>query len=361
MNTSSYHIGASGHQYLGDQETADFVAQQFRQFLKTSQQREQQVVFHSALAKGADQLFVRIALEEDVPVEVVLPCAEYETIFSSDAERNEYARLLHACQTYHQLPFQECSEEAFLAAGQWLVDHCDVMILAWNGLPPLGRGGTGDVASYARFLGCPFIHLNTQTHSTKTYGDISSRKKVSHSITPKKDFAVAKEQVYQGKTLTVNQYRLAMPDGKEVTRDVVERPESVLVLPVGQKDIVLLVEEYDFAAGVWQLTLPGGKVEQASLEKIEEQAQKELRQETGYRANRLEKLVDFYNHPGYISHNVHAFLAQDLEWDPLEIEAHEEIQVKAYTLQEALDATLEDYRCDPEAALVLWLYAQKRK
>jgi hypothetical protein len=40
---------------------------------------------------------------------------------------------------------------------------------------------------------------------------------------------------------------------------------------------------------------------------------KELRQETGYRANRLEKLVDFYNHPGYISHNVHVFLAQDLE------------------------------------------------
>ncbi len=132
-------------------------------------------------------------------------------------------------------------------------------------------------------------------------------------------------------------------------------------MPTGQKDIVLLVEEYDFAAGVWQLTLPGGKVEQPSLEKVEAQAQKELRQETGYRANRLEKLVDFYNHPGYISHKVHAFIAEDLEWDPLEVEAHEEIRVKAYTLQEALDATSENYRCDPEAALVLWLYARKKQ
>lgn len=75
----------------------------------------------------------------------------------------------------------------------------------------------------------------------------------------------------------------------------------------------------------------------------------------------LEKLVDFYNHPGYISHKVHAFIAEDLEWDPLEVEAHEEIRVRAYTLQEALDATSEDYRCDPEAALVLWLYARKKK
>src|SRR5260370_826461 len=167
MSTPSFHIGASGHQNLGDEATSHFVAQHFRELLRTYQQREHHVIFHSALAKGADQLFVQVALEEGVPVEVVLPCAQYETIFASDAERDEYARLLRSCQAYHRLPPQECSDDAFLAAGQWLVDQSDVMILAWNGLPPQGRGGTSDVVSYARFVGWPFVHLDNTNQSMK--------------------------------------------------------------------------------------------------------------------------------------------------------------------------------------------------
>ncbi len=66
--------------------------------------------------------------------------------------------------------------------------------------------------------------------------------------------------VYQGHALTVNHYRLQLPDGREIERDIVERPESVLVLPIGQKDNVILIEEYDLGADAWQLTLPGGKV-----------------------------------------------------------------------------------------------------
>jgi ADP-ribose pyrophosphatase len=103
-----------------------------------------------------------------------------------------------------------------------------------------------------------------------------------------------------------------------------------------------------------------GKVEDALHDKLKEQAQKELRQETGYRAGSIEKILDFHSHPGYVSHHVHAFVASDLEWNPLPIEAHEAIRVRTYTLQEALTETFKDNRCDPEAALVLWLYAQKR-
>ncbi|SRR5258708_7853664 len=90
----------------------------------------------------------------------------------------------------------------------------------------------------------------------------------------------------------MNHYRLQMPDGKVIERDIVERPESVLVLPVGQKNNVILIEEYDLAADTWQLTLPGGKVIDSSLDGIWQQAQNELREETGFRAGKLEKLLD---------------------------------------------------------------------
>jgi hypothetical protein len=67
--------------------------------------------------------------------------------------------------------------------------------------------------------------------------------------------------------------------------------------------------------------------------------------------------LDFYSHPGYIAHKVHLYVAYDLEWEPLEMEDGEEIRVHTFTLDEALAATKLNSRCDPEAALALWLYA----
>ncbi len=76
----------------------------------------------------------------------------------------------------------------------------------------------------------------------------------------------------------------------------------------------MLLEEYDLGAGVWQLTLPEGKINDPTTNGIQRQAEIELREETGYRAGRLEKLLDFYSHPGYIAHKVHLLVAHDLEW-----------------------------------------------
>ena len=140
-------------------------------------------------------------------------------------------------------------------------------------------------------------------------------------------------------------------------RDIVELPESMMVLPVGQQQNVMLIEEYDLAADTWQLTLPGGKVIDPTPEGIRQQAQTELREETGFRAGKLEKLLNFYSHPSYMAHKVHLLVAYDLEWDPLEMEDREEIQVLTFTLDDALANTKIDFRCDPEAVLALWLYA----
>ena len=86
-----------------------------------------------------------------------------------------------------------------------------------------------------------------------------------------------------------------MPDSDPIERDIVERPKSVLVLPVGQNGTVLLIEEYDLGAEMWQLTIPGGKVTDPTLEGICKQAEIALREEIDYRPVRLEKLLDFYS------------------------------------------------------------------
>lgn len=309
---------------------------------------------HSALAMGADQLFVKTALELNIPVEVVIPCAKYAEIFPTSEALDEYYRLLNYSQDVHSLPFDACSDDAYLAAGHWIVDHSDLMILVWNGYPAAAKSGTGDIASYSRLVGRPFIHVHTRLHTVKQYGSLAGSK-VRHEAAKRK-YTISKETMYQGPVLTVNKYQMRMPDGDEIERDIVERPESVLVLPVGQNGTVLLIEEYDLGAETWQLTIPGGKVVDPTPEGIRKQAEIELREEIGYRSGRLEKLLEFYSHPGYIAHKVHLYVAYDLEWEPLDMEDGEEIRVHTLTLDEALAETRVDYRCDPEAALALWLY-----
>src|SRR5260221_8933388 len=359
MNKGTFRIGISGHQQLGDETTVQFVSQQLRELLITYREQAYQqgkdIVAHSALALGADQLFIRTASELGIPVEVIIPCAKYAEIFPSSEARDEYHRLLSCSQNVHRLPFEDCSEDAYLAAGHWIVDQSDLVILVWNGYPAAGKGGTADIASYSRLVGRPFVHVHTRLHTVKQYGSLTGCKVVHE--TAKRTYAVSKETVYQGDVLTVNKYQMRLPNGEEIERDIVERPESVLVLPVGQKGMVLLIEEYDLGAETWQLTIPGGKVTDPTPDGIRKQAEIELREEIGYRSGQLEKLLDFYSHPGYIGHKVHLLVAHDLEWDPLEMEDGEEIRVHTFTLEEALEETKIDYRCDPEAALALWLYS----
>ena len=358
MSKATFRIGLSGHQQIGDESTVQFVSQQLRDLLATYRQmardKGQEMVACSALAMGADQLFVKTALELGIPVEVVIPCAKYAEIFPTSEALDEYHCLLNSCQNVHSLPFEDCSNDAYLAAGHWIVDQSDLVLLVWNGYPAAGKSGTADIASYARLVGRPFVHIHTRLHTIKQYGSLTGSKVTREAA--KRKYAVSKETVYQGSVLTVNKYQLRMPDGEVIERDIVERPESVLVLPVGQKGTVLLIEEYGLGAENWQLTIPGGKVTDPTPEGIYKQAEVELREEIGYRPGRLEKLLDFYSHPGYIGHKVHLLVAYDLEWDPLEMEDGEEIRVHTFTLEEALAATRDDYKFDPEAALALWIY-----
>lgn len=359
MNDSPFAIGVSGHQDLGDAATQMFVAEQIRAVLSFYHQQEPHLVVYSALARGADQLVVRIALELGIAVEIIIPCQDYEQIYDTPEAREDYRQLLESARHTHHLAFQACSDEAFLLAGQWIVEQSHLMMVVWNGLPPLGKGGTGDVVGYAHFLHRPFIHINPRHHQVTRYEKHVSLDGNAPTPSPKKEYPFTTQALYQGPVLSVQRYHIQMPDGEMVVRDIIERAESLLVVPQGQQGIVLLIEEYNLGAGLWQLTLPGGKIEGATTQTLHDQVQQELRQETGYKAATIEALLQTSSHPGYLSHTVHLFVASGLEWDPLERERHEEIRVRAYPIKEALTETMIDHRFDPEAAFALWMYAQK--
>ncbi|MGW9022668.1 hypothetical protein ACWGQ5_00190 [Streptomyces sp. NPDC055722] len=109
----------------------------------------------SSLAAGADQLFAGIALGVGIPVTAVIPGMDYEAHLGDEVVRAAYRRLLESCTARVDLPKEPTHEEAYYAAGRWIVDHADRLVAVWDGRPARGQGGTADVVAYARRTGVP--------------------------------------------------------------------------------------------------------------------------------------------------------------------------------------------------------------
>lgn len=114
----------------------------------------------SSLAIGVDQMFVEILQAAAIEFEAVIPCEGYETTFGDDAARARYAGLVTAAAAVHRLAFPGPAGDAFLAAGEWILARCDLLIAVWNGLPARGLGGTADVVALARARRRPWIHID---------------------------------------------------------------------------------------------------------------------------------------------------------------------------------------------------------
>ncbi|MDX3134036.1 hypothetical protein PV367_30595 [Streptomyces europaeiscabiei] len=113
----------------------------------------------SSLAAGADQLFAEIALESGMRLAAVIPGMDYEAHLGDDEVRAAYRRLLKCSGERVELPRERTHEEAYYAAGRYIVDHADRMIAIWDGAPSRGLGGTADIVGYAHLTGVPVTVL----------------------------------------------------------------------------------------------------------------------------------------------------------------------------------------------------------
>ena len=100
------------------------------------------------------------------------------------------------------------------------------------------------------------------------------------------------------------------PDGFEIKRAIVQHPGSAVVMPVDEKNRVLLVRQYRLPVGkfLWELT--AGRVDEG--ETPLQAAKRELAEETGYRARKFEKLAVFFPSPGFLAEKMTIFLATGL-------------------------------------------------
>src|SRR5438552_11828242 len=114
----------------------------------------------SAIAEGADTLFAEAAIRLDIPLEIVRPFTNYAEDFRTASARTRYEKLRAAARNETKLPYPERSDMAYKAAMNWIVDRSELVVVAWDGQPAIGSGGTGDAVRQLMLRKRPWVHLD---------------------------------------------------------------------------------------------------------------------------------------------------------------------------------------------------------
>ncbi|MFD4559598.1 hypothetical protein ACFWP5_35650 [Streptomyces sp. NPDC058469] len=103
----------------------------------------------SCIADGPDTWFAQAVLDHGGQLEVVLPAQQYRAALPA-RDHPTYDDLLHRAAQVHRTGLDVSGPDAYMAAGELLVDQVDELLAVWDGRPARGHGGTADVVTYAR-------------------------------------------------------------------------------------------------------------------------------------------------------------------------------------------------------------------
>lgn len=117
------------------------------------------------------------------------------------------------------------------------------------------------------------------------------------------------------------------PDGTTFTRDVVRHPGAVAVVPLTDRGSALLVRQYRGPMDRWVLEIPAG-TRDVEGEAPERTAQRELEEEVGVRAGRIERLAAVLNTPGFCDEETILYAASDLTPVAASRHGHEEEHIE---------------------------------
>jgi len=168
---------------------------------------------------------------------------------------------------------------------------------------------------------------------------------------------VSSKTVYRGPVFWVTTDHVQEPGGVKVRRDIVQHSGSVVVLAVDDSRSiprVLLERQYRHAAGNYLWELPAGRIDPG--EKELRAAQRELIEETGYRAAHWRRILKFYASPGFVAETMAVFLATGLQTGVAEPEEDEIILKRMVPLPAAVRMVLKGTIRDAKTiSSVLWL------
>lgn len=144
----------------------------------------------------------------------------------------------------------------------------------------------------------------------------------------RKAVTLSSQVIYTGKVFGIRRDEVIEPSGVRTTREMITHPGSVVVLPVLPDGRVLLIQQYRYAARQYLWELVAGRIDEG--ETPLQAAERELKEETGYRAKHLKIFLELFPTPGFLEEKMFLLLAEGLTPGEATPEDDEKIISRAY-------------------------------
>lgn len=155
---------------------------------------------------------------------------------------------------------------------------------------------------------------------------------------------ISTELIYEGAILNLRRDKVTVKDNKTSYREIIEHAGGVVIAAVTNDGKIPMVKQYRKAAEKAVLEIPAGKLE--GDEDPKDAALRELKEETGYTASKIDYVTSFYSSIGYSEEVLHLYLAKDLEPGETDFDESEAIEIFEYSIDDlmkmVMDRTIED-------------------
>jgi ADP-ribose pyrophosphatase len=170
---------------------------------------------------------------------------------------------------------------------------------------------------------------------------------------------VESRAIFNGHIINVRVDTIKLADGRLARREIVEHGDTIGVVPLDGNGNVLLVEQYRKPTGRRLLEVPAGGIQEG--ETPEQATLRELQEEVGYTAGKLQHLISFWLTPGFCTELMHAYLATELQPASLKPDYDENVRVVPTPLSEVWDLIENNIISDAKSvALLLMVMRMKR-
>jgi len=141
-----------------------------------------------------------------------------------------------------------------------------------------------------------------------------------------------REELLQARNFKVARITIQNDEGKEIKRELIEHPGAACILPMIDDDTVLMVEQWRIGARKSLLEIPAGTLDQG--EDPMACAARELEEETGYKAGKLEHLFTMFPSPGILDEKMFIFMARDLTKTQTNFDEDEQITTRPMSFRD---------------------------